>query len=112
MRRVRAAVRAPTVIVHNLSGGPLAKHRGVRALEPQLIRSLAGADLDSASYIDLAGIWNVTGKIEVRAGMNNVLDKEPPNVGQAAGPSVFGNGFPGLYDALGRYWFAAVGVSL
>ena len=54
------------------------------------------------------------GKIEVRAGMNNVFDEEPPIVGQAAGPSIFGNGntFPGLYDTLGRYWFAAVGLSL
>ena len=77
-------------------------------------RGLAGADLAPVSYIDLAGIWNVTGKIEVRAGMNNVFDEEPPIVGQAAGPSIHGNGntFPGLYDALGRYWFAAIGVSL
>ncbi len=85
-----------------------------RYLDEAEDRSLAGADLDSASYIDLAGIWNVTEKIEVRAGVNNVFDQEPPIVGQAAGPSIFGNGntFPGLYDALGRYWFAAVGLSL
>lgn len=77
-------------------------------------RSLAGADLDSVSHIDLAGNWNVTSKIEVRAGVNNVFDEEPPIVDQAAGPSIFGNGntFPGLYDALGQYWFAAVGLSL
>ena len=85
-----------------------------RYLDEAEDRSLAGADLGSVSYIDLAGIWNVTGKIEVRAGMNNVFDEEPPIVVQAAGPSIFGNGntFPGLYDALGRYWFAAVGLSL
>ena len=85
-----------------------------RYLDEAEDRSLAGADLDSVSYIDLAGIWNVTEKIEVRAGVNNVFDQEPPIVGQAAGPSIFGNGntFPGLYDALGRYWFAAVGLSL
>ena len=77
-------------------------------------RGKAGADLDAVSYLDLAAIWNVTGKIEARVGMNNVFDKEPSIVGQAAGPSIFGNGntFPGLYDALGRYWFAAVGLSL
>ena len=77
-------------------------------------RSLAGADLGSVSYIDLAAIWEATGKIQVRGGINNVFDKAPPIVGQAAGPSIFGNGntFPGLYDALGRYWFAAAGVAL
>ena len=77
-------------------------------------RSLAGADLDAVSYIDVAAIWNATGRIEVRGGVNNVFDRAPPIVGQAAGPSIFGNGntFPGLYDALGRYWFAAVGLSL
>ncbi len=77
-------------------------------------RGTAGADLDAVSYLDLAAIWNVTVKIEARAGMNNVFDQEPSIVGQAAGPSIFGNGntFPGLYDALGRYWFAAVGLSL
>ncbi len=85
-----------------------------RYLDEAEDRSLAGADLDSVSYIDLAGIWSVTSKIELRAGVNNVFDEEPPIVGQAAGPSIFGNGntFPGLYDALGRYWFAAVGLSL
>ena len=68
----------------------------------------------AAFRVDLAVIWDATGKIQLRAGINNVFDKAPPIVGQAAGPSIFGNGntFPGLYDALGRYWFAAAGVAL
>ncbi len=73
----------------------------------------AEIDLDAISYFDLAGIWDITDYIQVRGGMNNMLDEEPPIAGNGAGPSIEGNGntFPGLYDALGRYWFFAAGVS-
>ncbi|MFV0478009.1 MAG: TonB-dependent receptor domain-containing protein [Parahaliea sp.] len=69
-------------------------------------------DLDDISYFDLSALWNVTEYAELRAGINNILDEEPPMAGAAAGPSINGNGnvFPGMYDALGRYMF--VGLSL
>jgi iron complex outermembrane receptor protein len=44
-----------------------------------------------------------------RAGVNNVLDKSPPAI--AAGLLVeFGNGntYPGVYDPLGRMFFAGL----
>ncbi len=71
-------------------------------------------DLGATSYVDLAAIWDVTGQVQVRAGINNLFDKAPPIAGNGAGPSIAGNGntFPGLYDALGRYWFLAGGISL
>jgi iron complex outermembrane receptor protein len=70
-----------------------------------------GWDLDSVDYLDLSGIWDITEMISVRAGVNNVIDEEPPTA-DAPGPSIGGNGntFPGTYDALGRYWF--VGATL
>ena len=73
-----------------------------------------GIDLKSISYIDLSAIWDVTERIQVRAGINNLFDVEPPIAGNGAGPSISGNGntFPGMYDALGRYWFIAGGLSL
>ena len=70
-----------------------------------------GWDLDSMDYLDLSGIWDITEMISVRAGVNNVMDDEPPTA-DAPGPGIGGNGntFPGTYDALGRYWF--VGATL
>ncbi|HEX7037191.1 MAG TPA: TonB-dependent receptor [Pseudomonadales bacterium] len=67
-------------------------------------------DLDSASYFDLAGIWQPVDYATVRFGINNLFDKEPEIAGAGAGPSIFGNGntFPGIYDALGRYYFLGV----
>ena len=70
-------------------------------------------DLKAISYIDLAALWDITETVQVRAGVNNLFDKEPPIGGNGAGPSINGNGntFPGMYDALGRYWFIAGGVT-
>jgi iron complex outermembrane receptor protein len=67
------------------------------------------ARLGSRSYFDLSGsyTWNgVTGRL----GVNNILDKDPPLVGQSSIPAVLGNGntFPQVYDALGRYLFLAL----
>ena len=70
-------------------------------------------DLDSCDFFDLAGTWEIAGNATLRAGMNNVFDKEPP-IASAAGPSIGGNGntFPSVYDALGRYWFVGVDLRL
>ena len=69
-------------------------------------------DLAERNYLDIAGIWDVTDWATLRAGVNNVADSAPPVGGNGAGPSINGNGnvFPGMYDALGRYWF--VGASI
>ncbi len=69
-------------------------------------------DLKEIDYFDVAGIWDIMDNTSVRVGINNVTDEEPPIAGAAAGPSINGNGntFPGMYDALGRYWFVGVSV--
>lgn len=73
----------------------------VEAATPRL------ADLREMDYFDLAADWAAGGGLTLRAGLNNLFDREPPNAGDAAGPTIFGNGntFPGLYDALGQYWY-------
>ena len=70
-------------------------------------------ELESTSYIDLSAIWDVRESVQLRGGVNNVFDVDPPIAGNGAGPSIQGNGntFPGMYDALGRYWFVAAGIS-
>ncbi|TQV84096.1 TonB-dependent receptor [Exilibacterium tricleocarpae] len=69
------------------------------------------ADFDSQDYFDLAALWNITDQTQLRLGVNNVFDKEPPLTADA-GPSIYGNGntFPGTYDALGRYMFLGLNV--
>ena len=66
--------------------------------------------LDSTSYIDLAGSWSATDWLNIRAGVNNVLDEEPPFVSQGVTARENGNTYPGAYDALGMYWFVGASV--
>lgn len=66
--------------------------------------------LDSMDYIDLAGSWQATEWLNVRLGVNNLLDKEPPFVSQGVTARENGNTYPGAYDALGQYWFVAANV--
>ena len=76
-------------------------------------RNEDGVDLKDIDYFDLSAIWEVKDGIQLRTGINNLFDKAPPIAGNGAGPATRGNGntFPGLYDALGRYWFFAAGLS-
>ena len=59
--------------------------------------------MPSQSYIDIAGLWDVTDSIRLRLGVNNVMDEDPP-----LAPFGSGNTIPEIYDALGRYWFAGM----
>lgn len=70
--------------------------------------------LRKVDYMDLAAFWDVSERIMLRAGVNNLFDKAPPVAGGAAGPSIEGNGniFPGVYDALGRYWFVGINFGM
>ncbi|WP_232059321.1 TonB-dependent receptor domain-containing protein [Kineobactrum salinum] len=70
-------------------------------------------DIDSYNYFDVAAVWDVMDSASIRLGLNNVFDRDPPIVGDGAGPSNNGNGntFPGMYDALGRYMYIGATVS-
>jgi len=66
------------------------------------------SSIPAYSYLDLTANWKV-GPLELRAGINNVFDKDPPVI--AAGLlSSFGNGntYPGVYDPMGRVLFAGL----
>jgi outer membrane receptor protein involved in Fe transport len=60
------------------------------------------------SYLDLAALWNVTEHVQVRTGVNNVLDKDPPFLPSldinTAGSF---NTLPG-YDIAGRELYVAL----
>jgi len=62
------------------------------------------AKLDAVSYLDLAVIWDIRKWFQVRAGVNNIFDKDP----QIINSSIVGTGLPNAYptyDFLGRQLF-------
>jgi iron complex outermembrane recepter protein len=78
----------------------------VRATEARL-GSRSYFDLTASySFADVAVFSGLTGRL----GVNNVLDKDPPLVGQSSCPAVLcnGNTFPQVYDTLGRYIFVSL----
>ncbi len=66
------------------------------------------ARIPGYSYLDLTAVWHVMKQLELRVGVNNVLDKDPPivpslDITANSGPA---NSFP-AYDYLGREVFVA-----
>jgi outer membrane receptor protein involved in Fe transport len=72
--------------------------------------NLPDAEIPTYSYLDLhvSYTWN---KFTVRAGCNNVLDKDPPSIGDTTGGNqVYAedNTFASVYDTMGRFLFLNV----
>ncbi|MCB4436933.1 TonB-dependent receptor [Alteromonas sp. McT4-15] len=65
--------------------------------------------LSSYSFFDLSGSYQINDYLAVSAGVNNILDKEPPMVGGSL--STNANTVAGFYDTLGRYLFTNVTLS-
>ncbi len=63
--------------------------------------------LEDQNYLDLAGTWQVLDNVTLRAGVNNILDSDPP-LSPSVGTTGNNNTYPQLYDALGRYFFFGV----
>ncbi|HEX5237804.1 MAG TPA: hypothetical protein VFW39_05000, partial [Sphingomicrobium sp.] len=69
-----------------------------------------GAHIPAQSYFDLASTFTVGDHYNLRLGVNNIFDKDPPifTTGNGACAVVFcnGNTYGGVYDSLGRFFFA------
>lgn len=65
--------------------------------------------INAYSYFDLAATVDVFKDFTLRAGINNLFDKDPPAIAQGL-LSSFGNGntYPGVYDPLGRMLFVGL----
>ena len=67
---------------------------------------------DTSSYdnFDLFGTWRLNDHVSIRAGIENLLDKDPPIVGAnpGGGNDGAGNTDAGVYDILGRRYFVGV----
>lgn len=72
-----------------------------------------GARLPAQNYVDLTAFWKVRPNFQMRVGVRNLLDKDPPVVPQF-GPSpsfiVEGNTVSGTYEAAGRFIFVGGNV--
>jgi outer membrane receptor protein involved in Fe transport len=66
------------------------------------------ARIPGYNYFDLSAIWHAYKGIDVRAGVNNILDKDPPFLPEAdiSGSAGTPNSFA-TYDLLGRQLFVA-----
>jgi outer membrane receptor protein involved in Fe transport len=73
--------------------------------------SAISGHIKAYNYFDLAGTLRPWRKLELRAGVNNIFDRDPPAL-SAGLLSSFGNGntYPGVYDPLGRYVFAGASI--
>jgi outer membrane receptor protein involved in Fe transport len=70
------------------------------------------AVIPSYSYMDVALTWRLGKKYTFRAGVNNILDKDPPINSDLAiygvNGGANGNVYTGTYDSLGRVIFASI----
>lgn len=81
--------------------------------------SQAGTDVSSSKidgehYFDVAAFWDVNDHVELRAGVNNVLDNDPPLVPQfnpSPTSNTEGNTIAGVYEAAGRFVFVGAKLS-
>jgi outer membrane receptor protein involved in Fe transport len=67
------------------------------------------SQIEAYNYLDLSALWRLSDAVSLRAGVNNVLDKDPPLIRNG----VAGTGQPNTfqtYDLLGRQIF--VGLTL
>lgn len=64
--------------------------------------TLTNPKLPTANYLDLSLAWNVTDKLQLSGGVNNVLGWGPPIVGSSAG---YGNTWPATYDPYGQTFY-------
>jgi len=74
------------------------------------VQETAFGQFDAENYFDLFGQWNVSEKLVLSAGVNNVLDNDPPFSDFRFTNN--GNSFPSTYDALGRYAFVGAKIRL
>ncbi len=78
---------------------------------------IADGKISAFNYFDLSAVWHVMDSVELRAGVSNIFDKDPPfidtnNLGISSPPFGNGNTYPQVYDALGRTIFVGATVKL
>jgi iron complex outermembrane recepter protein len=93
-----------SVKLDNNSGDPLLA--SFTDANGNTVRNEWNAAIGSYSYFDLAATWQLRQNFELRAGINNLLDKDPPLVSSEIVSGGAANTYE-TYDPYGRQWFAA-----
>jgi outer membrane receptor protein involved in Fe transport len=116
--KARATWDAPSKISLSLQWRHIGKVE-LAALDPgfNLTDEVSPANtvLRAQDYFDVATVFRVRPDFDLRLGVNNVLDRQPPLVvsNTAAGGGPYNaNTYPTWYDPLGRYIFVSVAVGL
>jgi outer membrane receptor protein involved in Fe transport len=75
---------------------------------PFLAAAYQGYDgaLSARSYVDLGASFDVSKRLTLRVGVNNVADRDPPLTASTGGAVASGPVYTGMYDVLGRQYFA------
>ena len=99
-------VKAETLQDNNSVGTPTQFDPGIR--------------IKSQNYFDLAATYTLFDRVNLRTGINNLFDNDPPLVtsgsGSVGGTNLCpagpcnGNTYPGTWDALGRYLWAGATI--
>ena len=63
--------------------------------------------IPAVSYMDVAVAWQVHPKLTIRAGVNNILDRDPPLIENSIVGGANPNTYP-TYDLLGRHLFLSL----
>jgi outer membrane receptor protein involved in Fe transport len=63
--------------------------------------------IPAVNYMDLAVAWRVKPQLTLRAGINNILDQDPPLIENAIVGNANPNTYP-VYDLLGRQFFMSL----
>ena len=77
--------------------------------------SPANTRLRAQDYFDVTTAFRIRKGVDLRVGVNNLLDRQPPLIGNntaAGGGPSNGNTYPEWYDPLGRFAFASVAIDL
>ncbi len=78
-----------------------------RGATPPALNTMTNPKLDAQNYLDLSFTYDIGDKAEIFAGINNVLDTDPPII---VGQGGYGNTFPATYDYAGMTMFLGVTV--
>ncbi|WP_269221062.1 TonB-dependent receptor plug domain-containing protein [Brevundimonas vesicularis] len=76
------------------------------------VENVAGAGrldskFDAQNYFDLSGSIQLRDNLKLRAGINNILDRDPP-LSYSVGTTGNNNTYPQTYDAMGRFMFIGI----
>ncbi|MEM9600303.1 MAG: TonB-dependent receptor, partial [Pseudomonadota bacterium] len=82
----------------------------VESFDDQVPTTGIGNVFGSENFFDLFGTWEVRDGVQLRAGVNNIFDNDPPISDFRF--TANGNTFPSTYDSAGRFVFMGVNLKL